>query len=129
MEGAGMSWLDRLKNLEKGPGEAVPKVPEGAFGTFGTPSGGHIGNFSPPEHGIEPAESWGELTDRLSEALAILRAEPTLRRVFKAEQDEHGIRLALALRRPDGRIVCGELVLPPGTPLAALGEAMRAPHE
>lgn len=120
-----MSWLDRLKNLEKGPGEAVPKVPEGAFGTFGTPSGGHIGNFSPPEHGIEPAESWGELTDRQSEALAILKADTSLHRAFCGEPTAEGYRLAVAIRKPDGRVIVGELVTAEAPDLPGLADAFR----
>lgn len=120
-----MSWLERLKNLEKGPGEALTKLPKAPSVSFVSPSGGHIGNFSHPEPGIEPAGSWGELTDRQSEALVILRADPGLRRAFRGESTPEGYRLAVAIRKPDGKVIVGELVLPEAPPLTGLADAFR----
>ena len=122
-----MSWLERLKNLEKGPGEALTKLPKAPSVSFVSPSGGHIGNFPPPEHGIEPAESWGQLTDRQREAVAILRDDPGLRRAFIGEPTPEGYRLAVAIRKPGGGIVCGELVMAEAPDLPGLAKALARP--
>lgn len=46
------------------------------------------------------------------QALAILKADPAQRRAFIGEPTPEGYRLAVAIRRPDGEIVVGEMILP-----------------
>lgn len=78
---------------------------------------------SQDSQGVAPEKS-PPLTDRQREAVAILRADPTLRRAFAGEPTESGYRLAVALRKFDGRIVAGELILPQAPDLPGLAEAM-----
>lgn len=56
-------------------------------------------------------------------ALSALREDPALVRARIGDDAPNGYRVAMALRRPDGRLVVGELVFSQPPPLRALLEA------